>query len=202
MDWTGGAFLVAAGLFGIALFRGRRWAVAGMALAVGTTLTVHNAASIPVILVLLVLGGGTGLVVARRTGAAGLPRLVPGLAALTGCSGVLAGAAAWLHPAALGITTGRGAGMPWPNLPLLLIGMALALVLFCGASAIMLRGGARQAATLSLLAALSGFTATALGFAFQNVAMVATGGLVGGFAVMLWIRAGGGDAALPRKQGA
>src|SRR5439155_15665971 len=104
--------------------RGNRLGMIGMALAVGTTLVTHipvhhrvmpggiidnrwpDVGSIGEILAAILIGGGIGLVTARKIQMTAMPQLVAAFHSLVCMAAVLAGAAAYLNPEAFGITFG------------------------------------------------------------------------------------------------
>ncbi len=83
--------------------RGNRFGMAGMLIAVGTTLVTHEVASLPEILGAIAIGGGIGWVIARRIAMTDMPQLVAAFHSLVGMAAVLVGAAAYLNPQAFGI---------------------------------------------------------------------------------------------------
>jgi NAD(P) transhydrogenase subunit beta len=83
--------------------RGNLTGMVGMAIAVLTTLGTHSFASIPEILGAMVVGGGIGLVTARKIQMTAMPQLVAAFHSLVGMAAVLVGAAAYLNPEAFGI---------------------------------------------------------------------------------------------------
>ncbi len=110
--WAALAYLVAGVCFILALRglsspassrRGNRFGMAGMALAVGTTLATHWNASIGEILVAIAIGAVIGLIIARRIAMTAMPQLVAAFHSLVGLAAVLVALAAWLNPAAFGI---------------------------------------------------------------------------------------------------
>src|SRR5205823_14848813 len=78
--------------------RGNRIGMIGMAIAVVTTLATHEIASLPEIIVAMVIGGGIGLTVARKIQMTAMPQLVAAFHSLIGMAAVLVGAAAYLNP--------------------------------------------------------------------------------------------------------
>ncbi|MEO7635463.1 MAG: NAD(P)(+) transhydrogenase (Re/Si-specific) subunit beta, partial [Sphingomicrobium sp.] len=88
--------------------RGNRAGMIGMAIAVATTLAVHEIASLPEIAIAMALGGGVGLVIARRIQMTAMPQLVAAFHSLVGMAAVLVGAAAFLNPEAFGIVGPEG----------------------------------------------------------------------------------------------
>jgi proton-translocating NAD(P)+ transhydrogenase subunit beta len=83
--------------------RGNRAGMIGMTIAIATTLAVHEIASLPEILVAIAIGGGVGLVTARKIQMTAMPQLVAAFHSLVGMAAVLVGAAAYLNPEAFGI---------------------------------------------------------------------------------------------------
>jgi NAD(P) transhydrogenase subunit beta len=88
--------------------RGNYTGMAGMAIAVGTTLFVHQIASIAEIAGAMIIGGSIGLVTARKIQMTAMPQLVAAFHSLVGMAAVLVGAAAFLNPSAFGITDAAG----------------------------------------------------------------------------------------------
>jgi NAD(P) transhydrogenase subunit beta len=112
--WVPLAYLIAGSLFILALRglsspesarRGNRLGMAGMAIAVVTTLLVHDVASLPEIVVAIALGAAIGLLTARRIAMTDMPQLVAAFHSLVGLAAVLVAAAAFLNPEAFGIAT-------------------------------------------------------------------------------------------------
>ena len=105
--WVALAYLVSGVLFILALRglsspassrRGNRFGMAGMLIAVVTTLVTHEIASLPEILAAIAIGGGIGFVIARRIAMTAMPQLVAAFHSLVGLAAVLVGAAAFLNP--------------------------------------------------------------------------------------------------------
>ncbi|MFN0045318.1 MAG: NAD(P)(+) transhydrogenase (Re/Si-specific) subunit beta [Sphingorhabdus sp.] len=94
--------------------RGNRFGMAGMLIAVGTTLVTHEVASLPEILGAIAIGGGIGWIIARRIAMTDMPQLVAAFHSLVGMAAVLVGAAAYLNPQAFGIVD---ASNPMINAP-------------------------------------------------------------------------------------
>ena len=88
--------------------RGNRAGMLGMAIAVVTTLAIHEIASVIEIAAAIVIGGGIGLVIARRIQMTAMPQLVAAFHSLVGMAAVLVGAAAFLNPGAFGILGPEG----------------------------------------------------------------------------------------------
>lgn len=111
------AYLIAGILFVLALRglsspetsrAGNRYGMAGMAIAVVTTLVTHQLASILEIAIAIAIGGAFGLVMARRIAMTAMPQLVAAFHSLVGLAAVLVAAAAFLNPAAFGIVDAAG----------------------------------------------------------------------------------------------
>jgi NAD(P) transhydrogenase subunit beta len=83
---------------------GNRNGMIGMELAVVTTLITHDIANIVEIAIAIGIGALIGVTVARRIAMTAMPELVAGFHSLVGLAAVVVGFAAWLNPAAFGIT--------------------------------------------------------------------------------------------------
>jgi H+-translocating NAD(P) transhydrogenase subunit beta len=88
--------------------RGNRAGMIGMAIAVATTLAIHEIASVAEIVAAMIIGGAVGLVIARRIQMTAMPQLVAAFHSLVGMAAVLVGAAAFLNPDAFGILGPEG----------------------------------------------------------------------------------------------
>ncbi|MEZ5654330.1 MAG: NAD(P)(+) transhydrogenase (Re/Si-specific) subunit beta [Sphingobium sp.] len=106
------AYLIAGVLFILALRglsspassrRGNRFGMAGMAIAVITTLYTHNVVALPEIIAAIGVGGVIGFIIARKIAMTDMPQLVAAFHSLVGMAAVVVGAAAYLSPAAFGI---------------------------------------------------------------------------------------------------
>ena len=137
--WVLLAYLVAGVCFIVALRglsspttsqRGNRAGMIGMFIAVVTTLAIHDIASIMEIAVAILIGGGVGLVIARRIQMTAMPQLVAAFHSLVGMAAVLVGAAAYLNPEAFGITRADGI-LPVSRVELGL-GVAIGAITFSG----------------------------------------------------------------------
>ncbi len=109
--WASLAYLVSGVLFILALRglsspvssrRGNRFGMAGMLLAVATTLILHGT-GLAAIAVAIAIGGVIGFVVARRIAMTDMPQLVAAFHSLVGLAAVLVAVAAFLNPNAFGI---------------------------------------------------------------------------------------------------
>ena len=83
--------------------RGNFTGMVGMAIAVATTLGTHQLATLPEIGAAILIGGGVGLITARKIQMTAMPQLVAAFHSLVGMAAVLVGAAAYLNPEAFGI---------------------------------------------------------------------------------------------------
>ena len=116
--WVALAYLVA-GVFFILALRGlsspstsrtgNRFGMAGMLIAVATTLVTHDIANIVEIAVAIAIGGMIGFLIARRIAMTAMPELVAAFHSLVGLAAVLVGWAAYLNPGAFGLLTTDGA---------------------------------------------------------------------------------------------
>jgi len=115
--WVLIAYLVAGVCFILALRglsspetsrRGNRAGMLGMGIAVATTLAIHDIASLGEIVGAMLIGGGIGLVTARKIQMTAMPQLVAAFHSLVGMAAVLVGAAAFLNPGAYGILGPEG----------------------------------------------------------------------------------------------
>jgi NAD(P) transhydrogenase subunit beta len=111
--------------------RGNRAGMAGMAIAVVTTLATHQLASLWEIGIAIFVGGGIGLVIARRIQMTAMPQLVAAFHSLVGMAAVLVGAAAFLNPAAFGIVDPSGAILGVSRIEMGL-GVAIGAITFSG----------------------------------------------------------------------
>jgi len=88
--------------------RGNRFGMVGMAIAVATTLAIHEVASLPEIVGAILVGGSIGLVTARKIQMTAMPQLVAAFHSLVGLAAVLVGVSAFLNPAAFGLLIEQG----------------------------------------------------------------------------------------------
>jgi NAD(P) transhydrogenase subunit beta len=111
-SWVMLAYLIAGVCFILALRglsspassrRGNRLGMAGMAIAVITTLVTHEITGLMEILIAIALGAVIGLVTARRIAMTAMPQLVAAFHSLVGLAAVLVGIAAYSNPTAFGI---------------------------------------------------------------------------------------------------
>lgn len=111
--------------------RGNRFGMAGMLIAVVTTLVTHEVASLPEILGAIAIGGGIGWIIARRIAMTDMPQLVAAFHSLVGLAAVLVAAAAFLNPVAFGITGADGLINPVSRVEMGL-GIAIGAITFSG----------------------------------------------------------------------
>jgi NAD(P) transhydrogenase subunit beta len=176
--WVPLAYLIAGALFILALRglsspessrRGNRMGMIGMAIAVVTTLVMHDIASLPEIVVAIAIGAAIGFLTARRIAMTAMPQLVAAFHSLVGLAAVLVAAAAYLNPGAFGILGSDGEIHGVSRIEMGL-GMAIGAVTFSGSviaflklngnmsgKPIMLPG--RHVINLAILAAILGLIA-------------------------------------------
>ncbi len=88
---------------------GNIYGIAGMVIAILTTLATPGVVSYAEILAALVIGGALGTFIAQRIEMASMPQLVAAFHSLVGLAAVLVAAAAFYNPAAYGIADAAGA---------------------------------------------------------------------------------------------
>jgi NAD(P) transhydrogenase subunit beta len=113
--------------------RGNMFGVAGMAIAIGTTLAGHPPAGVGAwVLVIagLVLGGGIGAVIARQVPMTSMPELVAAFHSLVGMAAVLVAAGAFYAPTAFDI--GTVGNIHKSSLVEMSIGAAIGAITFTG----------------------------------------------------------------------
>jgi len=180
--------------------RGNRLGMAGMVIAVVTTLYTHALASLAEIAIAIAIGGAIGLVTARRIQMTAMPQLVAAFHSLVGMAAVLVGAAAFLNPGAFGILDASGLINPVSRVEMGL-GVVIGAITFSGSviAFLKLNGNmsgkpillpARHVINLGTLVAILGliayftqdqspwifWTATALAFAIGFLLIIPIGG--------------------------
>ncbi|MEM6904164.1 MAG: NAD(P)(+) transhydrogenase (Re/Si-specific) subunit beta, partial [Pseudomonadota bacterium] len=83
--------------------RGNQFGIAGMVIAVGTTLLLPEVVSYGMIIVGVVIGGTIGTIIAKKIDMTALPQLVAGFHSLVGLAAVFVAMAAYYAPDAYGI---------------------------------------------------------------------------------------------------
>jgi NAD(P) transhydrogenase subunit beta len=185
--WAAVAYLVSGVLFILALRglsspasaqSGNRFGMAGMTIAVVTTLLTHapvdaagvlDSVSLVEILVAIGIGAVIGIVMARRIAMTAMPQLVAAFHSLVGLAAVAVAAAAYLNPQAFGIADAAGQIFTVSRIEMGL-GIAIGAITFSGSviaflklngnmsgSPIMLPG--RHVINLGTLAAIIGLVA-------------------------------------------
>ncbi len=136
---SGLAYLIAAILFILALRglsspetarKGNIYGIAGMVIAVVTTLVAPGVVSFGLIILGVLIGGSIGTVVAQRIQMTALPQLVAAFHSLVGMAAVLVAAAALYNPEAYGI--GSVGGIKAVSLIEMSLGAAIGAVTFSG----------------------------------------------------------------------
>ncbi len=113
--------------------QGNYYGMAGMALAIVTTLLVVQLNPVGWLLVGLAVavGGGAGAIIARRIAMTDMPQLVAAFHSLVGLCAVLVAAAALYEPVAFGIAA-PGGGLKALSLVELAVGVAIGAITFSG----------------------------------------------------------------------
>jgi NAD(P) transhydrogenase subunit beta len=133
------AYLIAAVLFILALRglshpesarRGLEFGMAGMGLAVITTLFMPQVEGYFLILLGILLGGSAGYFIAQRTAMTSLPQLMAAFHSLVGLAAVCVAASAFYNPKAFGI--GSAEGIHLSSIIEMALGAAIGAVTFTG----------------------------------------------------------------------
>ncbi len=137
--WMGFAYIIAAVLFILALRglsnpemarQGNRFGMAGMVIAVATTLFAVQASSLVLIIPGVVIGGAIGATIARRIQMTALPQLVAAFHSLVGMAAVFVATAALYNPEAYGI--GISGDIHTGSLIEMALGTAIGAITFSG----------------------------------------------------------------------
>jgi len=140
-SWAALAYLAAGVLFILALRglsspatsrRGNRYGMAGMLIAVVTTLVTHELANLPEILGAIAIGGAIGWVIAGRIRMTAMPQLVAAFHSLVGLAAVLVGVAAYYNPQAFGILDAAGLDILKQSRVEMGLGVAIGAITFSG----------------------------------------------------------------------
>ena len=138
-SWTGYAYLIASVLFILALRglsspetarRGNLMGIAGMAIAVITTLMSPGVMSYGMIILAILIGGSIGTVLAWRIQMTALPQLVAAFHSLVGMAAVFVATAALYNPSAYGL--GKVGSIPGASLVEMSLGTAVGAITFSG----------------------------------------------------------------------
>src|SRR5207237_4329512 len=108
--------------------RGNYFGMAGMAIAVLTTIAVVARGRVDLILIAMLIGGTIGSIVARRVQMTQMPELVAAMHSLVGMAAVLIAIVAVNHPAAFGVPN----PLPRGNKLELFIGTFVGAITFSG----------------------------------------------------------------------
>ena len=159
--WVALAYLVA-GIFFILALRGlsspatsrtgNRFGMAGMLIAVVTTLVTHDVANLVEIAIAIAIGGLIGFLIARRIAMTAMPELVAAFHSLVGLAAVLVGWAAYLNPAAFGLLM-PGGGIGAVSKIEMGLGIAIGAITFSGSVIAFLKLSGRMSGSPILLPA-------------------------------------------------
>jgi len=109
---------------------GNLWGIAGMVIAILTTLAAPGVLSFGMIVLGLLIGGSIGAVVAQRIHMTALPQLVAAFHSLVGLAAVLVAGAAFTHPEAYHI--GTPGNIHGGSLVEMSLGLAIGAITFTG----------------------------------------------------------------------
>ncbi len=110
--------------------QGNLWGIAGMAVAVLTTLAKPDVISYGTIIIGMLIGGTIGTIIARRIQMTALPQLVAAFHSLVGMAAVFVATAAFYHPEAYGL--GNRGGIAAGSLVEMSLGTAIGAITFSG----------------------------------------------------------------------
>ena len=110
--------------------QGNVFGISGMALAIVTTLFLVELSSLVLIALAIAVGGGIGLVIARKIKMTALPQLVAAFHSLVGLAAVLVASAAFLSPGSYGIS--QGGSIHLSSLIEMALGVAIGAITFTG----------------------------------------------------------------------
>jgi NAD(P) transhydrogenase subunit beta len=110
--------------------QGNAWGIAGMAIAIVTTLATPVVQSYWLIILGIAIGGAIGTVVARRIQMTALPQLVAAFHSLVGLAAVFVAGAAFSHPEAYNI--GTPGHIHGGSLVEMSLGLAIGAITFTG----------------------------------------------------------------------
>src|ERR1700750_244415 len=157
--------------------RGNMFGIAGMVIAIGTTLAAHPPAGAGAWILLIAglgLGGGIGAVIARRVPMTSMPELVAAFHSLVGMAAVLVAAGAFYAPEALDIAT--PGHIHSQSLVEMSLGVAIGALTFTGSVIAFLKLSARMSGAPIILPARHVINiALAIGLVVCIVGLVMTG---------------------------
>ena len=110
--------------------RGNRFGMAGMLIAVATTLALPQVESYGLIVLAIAIGGGIGAILALRIQMTALPQLVAAFHSLVGLAACFVATAAYFNPEAYGIGARGAIGMG--SLIEMGLGLAIGAITFTG----------------------------------------------------------------------
>ena len=110
--------------------QGNFFGMAGMVIAIGTTLALPSVLSYETIIVGILIGGAIGTVIARRIQMTALPQLVAAFHSLVGLAACFVAVAAFFKPEAYGI--GQPGAIATASLIEMSIGLAIGAITFTG----------------------------------------------------------------------
>ncbi len=110
--------------------QGNYFGMAGMVIAIGTTLALPSVLSYETILLGIVIGGAIGTVIARRIQMTALPQLVAAFHSLVGLAACFVAIAAFYRPEAYGI--GQSGAIGTASLIEMSLGLAIGAITFTG----------------------------------------------------------------------
>jgi NAD(P) transhydrogenase subunit beta len=160
--WAMLAYLVSGVLFILALRglsspetsrSGNRYGMAGMLIAVVTTILTHSLANIAEIGIAIAIGGAIGYMVAQRIAMTAMPQLVAAFHSLVGLAAVLVGVAAYLNPQAFNILAADGVEILKASRIELGLGVAIGAITFSGSVIAFLKLDGRMSGAPILLPA-------------------------------------------------
>lgn len=139
-SWVALAYLIAGVCFILALRglsspessrRGNRYGMAGMVIAIATTLITHRIANPVEVVAAIGIGGAVGWIIAQRIAMTAMPQLVAAFHSLVGLAAVLVAAGAFLNPEAFGIAGPNGEILSISRIEMGL-GVAIGAITFSG----------------------------------------------------------------------
>ncbi|MFK7839297.1 MAG: NAD(P)(+) transhydrogenase (Re/Si-specific) subunit beta [Bdellovibrionales bacterium] len=110
--------------------QGLNFGIAGMAIAIATTLLLPQVGSWFWVLIAIGIGGGIGTVIANKIEMTALPQLMAAFHSLVGLAAVFVATSAFLNPAAFGI--GEAGDIKLASLIEMSIGLAIGAITFTG----------------------------------------------------------------------